>query len=190
MIKLTMSDALAASMVCNTSDHESARVMGRYEAICRDKDGNVKWTEQYDNLVTDVGARKMLDTILGNSSAGAVVLGLKGTGAAAFADTQASHAGWLEVGNANAPAYGTNRPTPSFSAAAGATGSGNRSKQTSAAVTYTFSSGGTVAGSFINIGGAAAIDNTTGTLFSAGDFGASRTVVASDQLQVTYTLSA
>jgi len=111
-------------------------------------------------------------------------MGLKGTGAVAAADTQASHSGWLEVGLANAPTYSGSRKTPSFSAASGT------SKTTSSAVTFSITSSGTVAGCFINIGGSATVDNTTGTLLSAGDFtGGSRSVINGDTLSVTYTLS-
>jgi hypothetical protein len=126
-----------------------------------------------------------MDTTLGNTAGGAVVMGLKGTGTAVVADTQASHASWLEVGLANAPTYTGNRPTPTFSAAsAGA-------KTTSSAVTFAITSSGTVAGCFINIGGSATKDNTTGTLFSAGDFTAgSKTVTSGDTLSVTYTATA
>ena len=130
-----------------------------------------------------MGANLCLDTILGNSAAGAVVMGLKGTGTAVIADTQASHASWLEVGAANAPAYSGTRKTPAFSAASA------KSKATSAAVGFTFTSSGTVFGAFINIGGSSAIDNTTGTLFSAGDFGSSRSVVATDVINVSYSLT-
>ena len=112
-------------------------------------------------------------------------MGLKGTGAADVADTQASHAGWLEVGLANAPVYTGNRPTPTFSAAS------SGAKTTSSAVTFAITSSGTVAGCFINIGGSATKDNTTGTLFSAGDFTAgSKTVTSGDTLSVTYTATA
>jgi hypothetical protein len=110
---------------------------------------------------------------------------LKGAGTAAVTDTQASHAGWLEVGLANAPVYTGNRPTPTFSAAA------SGSKTTSSAVTFAITSSGTVAGCFINIGGSATKDNTTGTLFSAGDFTAgAKTVTSGDTLSVTYTATA
>jgi hypothetical protein len=158
---------------------------GHYVAECFDKDGNLKWRDEIHNIVPDAGKRLLLDTILGNSAAGVVRMGLKGAGSTAAADTQASHGGWSEVGLANAPAYSGSRPTPSFSAASGT------SKTTSAAVSFTFTSGGTVAGCFINIGGSATIDNTTGTLFSVGDFsGGSKTVANTDVLNVTYTLSA
>jgi hypothetical protein len=50
---------------------------------------------------------------------------------------------------------------------------------------------GTIAGCFINIGGSATKDDTTGTLFSAGDFTAgSKTVTSGDTLSVTYTATA
>jgi hypothetical protein len=52
-------------------------------------------------------------------------------------------------------------------------------------------SSGTVAGAFINVGGSATQDNTTGVLFSAGDFtGGSKTVSSGDTINVSYTLSA
>jgi hypothetical protein len=58
-------------------------------------------------------------------------------------------------------------------------------------VTFAITSSGTVAGCFINIGGSSTKDNTTGTLFSAGDFTAgSKTVTSGDTLSVTYTATA
>lgn len=189
MDNLNIQDGSDASLVRSGGVIEGGTVIGHYVAICYDKDGKEKWREEYDNLVTDLGARAMLDGILDNAAKGAVVMGLKGTGSAAVADTQASHAGWLEVGAANAPTYSGTRKTPSWSAAAGSTGAGNRQKATSAAVVFTFTGSGTVAGSFINIGGSATQDNTTGTLFSAGDFSGSKSVVSTDVLNVTYTLN-
>lgn len=177
--------ACDASLIRGGSLSEIVKPGGFYVAECFDKDGNLKWRDEIHNLVTTVGKNLLLDTILGNSAAGAVVMGLKGTGTAVAADTQASHASWSEVGLANAPAYSGNRPTPAFSSAAAG------SKATSAAVSFSFTSGGTVAGCFINIGGSATKDNTTGTLYSAGDFtGGSKTVANTDSLNVTYTASA
>ena len=158
---------------------------GYYYVECRDEQGNLKWEDEIHNLVTTVGLNLTCDTILGNSAAGAVVMGLKGTGSANIADTQASHAGWLEVGGANAPTYSGNRKTPTFGAAVGGV------KATSTAVVFSMTGSGTVAGCFINIGGSATKDDTTGTLFSAGDFTAgSKTVTSGDTLSVTYQLTA
>jgi hypothetical protein len=164
---------------------ESARASGVYSATLLDKDGNVKWEDTFKNVVTTVGGNFALDTLLaGSAYTAAVVMGLKAAGTAVIGDTQASHGAWLEVGLANAPAYSGSRKTPAWSAASA------KSKVVSAAVSFTFTSGGTVAGCFLNLGGSATVDNTTGTLYSAGDFsGGSKTVAATDVLNVTYTAS-
>lgn len=181
--KLTATDNVAATTKYNTMPSDSLAINGYYHAVCYGADGQVKWEAPIENLVTTVGQNLTLDTILGNSAAGAVVMGLKGTGTASAADTQASHATWNEVGGTNAPAYSGNRPTPSFSSAAAG------SKATSSAVSFSMTSTGTVAGCFINIGGSATKDSTTGTLFSAGDFSSSKSVVNGDTIAVTYTLT-
>lgn len=179
--KITAADKVEAACLYNTQPADEMGIHGTYHAVCRDKDGNTKWEDDIKNLVTTVGKNLTLDTILGNSAAGAVVMGLKGTGTPSVNDTQASHATWNEVGLANAPTYSGNRKTPSFSAAS------SGSKTTASAVTFNITSSGTVAGCFINIGGSATIDDTTGTLFSAGDFSSSKSVVSGDTIAVTYT---
>jgi hypothetical protein len=163
----------------------SRKTGGYYTVECHDAQGNLKWKDDIHNLVTTVGLNLTCDTILGNSAAGAVVMGLKGAGTADISDTQASHAGWLEVGGTNAPTYSGNRPAPTFGAAVAGV------KATSSAVTFGMTGSGTVAGCFLNIGGSSTKDNTTGTLFSAGDFTAgSKTVTSGDTLSVTYQLTA
>jgi len=147
--KITATDQVAAITKYNTMPSDEMAIHGTYHAICYSIDGFIKWDEPIQNLVTTVGKNLTLDTILGNSAAGAVVMGLKGAGTAVAADTQASHASWLEVGGTNAPAYSGNRPTPSFASAAAS------SKATSSAVSFSMTSTGTVAGCFINIGGSA-----------------------------------
>ena len=179
--KITANDLCEAATKYNTMPEDTMSIHGTYHAICYSQDGFVKWEDDIINLVTTVGKNSTLDTILGNVAAGAVVMGLKGTGTAVVADTQASHASWLEVGLANAPTYSGNRPTPSFSAASAG------SKTTSSAVSFSMTSTGTVAGCFINIGGSATKDSTTGVLFSAGDFSSSKAVVNGDTIAVTYT---
>lgn len=183
MDKLTATDQVAATTKYNTMPADQMAINGYYHAVCYGADGQVKWEAPIENLVTTVGKNLTLDTILGNSAAGAVVMGLKGTGTAVAADTQASHASWLEVGGTNAPAYSGNRPTPSFSAAAAG------SKTTSSAVSFSITSTGTVAGCFINIGGSATKDSTSGTLLSAGDFSSAKSVVNGDTIAVSYTLT-
>jgi len=161
------------------------KLAGTYHVECVGPDGKVKWTDVIHNLVTTVGKNDFLDKYIGGSAYTQTVrMGLKGTGSAAAGDTQASHGGWLEVGLANAPTYTGNRQAPSFNAASAG------SKATSAAVSFAITSSGTVAGCFINNGGSATKDDTTGILFSAGDFsGGSKTVANLDTLNVTYSLA-
>jgi len=179
--KITATDTLVVSTSYNTQPNDSMSIEGYYTAICYSVDGFVKWTEDIHNVVCTVGKNATLDGILGNSAQGAVVMGLKGTGTAVAADTMTSHATWSEVGLANAPTYSGNRPAPTFSAASAG------SKTTSSAVSFSMTGTGTVAGCFINIGGSATKDTTTGVLFSAGDFSSSKSVVSGDTIAVTYT---
>lgn len=160
--------------------HPYASIKGRYTVRCFDEHGNLKWEDVADNLITTVGKNSMLDNYLeGSSFTTTAFMGLKGTGSAAAGDTQASHAGWAELTD-----YSGNRKTPSFGAAASGV------KATDAVVTFSITGTMTVAGVFLNIGGSATKSDTTGTLFSAGDFsGGNRAVVNLDTLEVTYSVT-
>lgn len=144
-----------------------------------------KWTDGFPNVITTVGANDILDKYFaGSAYTSTPVIGLKAVGAAVIADTQASHASWLEQGLANAPVYTGNRPAPTWSVAAA------KSKAFAAAVNFAFTSGGTVAGCFINNGGSATKDLTTGILVSAGDFtGGTKLVANTDQINVSWSIS-
>mgnify|MGYP003346686129 FL=1 len=180
-------DACDATVTRNAGQADTIGLEGVYTATCYDAAGNVKWSDTIENLTTNVGRASMNDAYLGNTAAGAIVMGLKGTGTAAYADTQSSHGTWNEVGGTNAPTYSGTRKTPTFSSS---TTANPAVKTTSAAVVFSMTGSGTVAGAFINVGGSSTIDNTTGTLFSAGDFTAgSKTVTSGDTINVTYTLS-
>lgn len=187
--KAKTGDSFSVGLVASPPVKEEATVVGVYTAECYDKDGNLKWTETFDNVVTDVGKADIFDKYFGatgtggGTSSGLNYMGLKGSGAVAGTNTMTSHAAWLEVGGTNAPAYSGNRPNPSWTAASGAT----TVNKAASAVSFTFTSGGTVAGAFINVNGSATKDTTTGILYSAGDFSSSRTVVSTDVLNVTYT---
>ena len=167
--------------------NETALVHGRFSAVCRDAAGNELWREEFDNLVTDQGARLLLDNgLAGSAYTAAFFLGLISSTtftAVANADTMASHAGWLEAGLANAPTYSeTARRTAAWAAAAG------RSKALSAGLVFTFTGIGTVKGSFLTT--VATKDGITGSLYSAGLFtGGDQPVVATNTLTVSYTAS-
>jgi len=186
--KTKFGDSVEATVIRGAGQAEIFGLQGVYTAECFDAQGNLKWSDSIENLTTNVGRKSLLDSYFANTGGGAIVMGLMGTGTPAYTDTQASHSTWLEVGNANAPTYSGTRKTPTFSSATSANPS---VLTTSAAVTFSMTSSGTVAGAFINVGGSATIDNTTGILFSAGDFTAgSKTVASGDTINVSYTLSA
>jgi hypothetical protein len=186
--KAKIGDKVEATVTRGAGSTEMFGLEGVYTAECRDAQGNLNWSDTIENLTTNVGRQSLLNSYFANTGGGAIVMGLMGVGTPAYTDTQSSHSTWLEVGGTNAPTYSGTRPTPAFSAATNANPS---VLSTSAAVIFTMTGSGTVAGAFINIGGSSTIDNTTGVLFSAGDFTAgSKTVTAGDTINVTYTLSA
>lgn len=146
-----------------------------YEVQCIGADGQVKWTEKYENLVTTAGKTDIIDKYFkGSAYTAGWYLGLKGTGAAAVGDTLASHAGWAEVNP-----YTGNRSAITF----GATSGGSN---TATAVSYAITGTATVAGAFV----CSVASGTSGTLYSAGDYGTSRNVVSGDTLNTTLTVSA
>ena len=180
-----MGDNCLATVDRGASHNEGVQMHGFYHVVCHGADGALKWEDVIDNLVTTVGKTLTMDTLIGATAKATSYMGLKGTGTAVVADTQLSHASWSEVGTANLPTYTAPRKTPTWSAAsAGAI-------SPTAVQVFAMTGSGTVAGCFLNIGGTSAIDNTTGTLFSAGDFtGGSKSVTNGDTLSVTYTATA
>lgn len=149
-----------------------------------------KWADDCPNVVCTVGKNVALDAYLAGSSYSVTgpYMGLINTNAssAVAGDTMSSHAGWLEVGNANAPTYTAPRKTAAWSAAS------SGSKSLSSALSFAIGSSGTVGGCFLVFGSGAVstIDNTSGTLYSAGAFtGGSKTVTNGDTLNVTYSAS-
>lgn len=156
----------------------------RLTAEMRQFQAQVGDAEKFPNIITTVGGNDILDKYLkGATYTQTIRMGLKGTGVAVAADTQASHASWLEQGLANAPTYTGNRKDVVMGSAAARV-------STSPTQAFAITSTGTVFGCFINNGGSATKDDTTGVLFSAGDFtGGSRAVVNLDTLNVVYTLT-
>lgn len=171
-----MGDAYGAGLIMRPDLAETFEAPAcSYRVECVGADGKVKWVEEFHNLVTTAGKTDIIDKYFkGSAYTAAWYLGLKGTGSAAAGDTLASHGGWAEVNP-----YTGNRPAITF----GTTSSGSN---TGTAVSYSINATATVAGAFI----ASANTGTSGVLYSAGDFGASRSVSSGDTLNVTPTVSA
>lgn len=164
---------------------EQLMMKGFYTVECFGKDGKLKWKDTIKNVVTTVGKNDILDKYLkGAAYTQTIRMGLAGTGTKAAGDTQSSHGAWLEVGLANPPAYTGNRKDVTMGAAAAGS-------SVSPVQAFAITSSGTVSGCFINDGGSATKDDTTGVLFSVGNFTGGDKVVANlDTLNVTYTLNA
>jgi hypothetical protein len=188
-------DPTEAAVQSNKSFADGGNVIGRFNCECRDADGNLKWEDSFDNLITTEGKKYLLDGIAAANGWTAVHMGLiSGSGSGysfatpIIADTAASHAGWQEVaasGTVNTPNIAT-RSVPSFGAAA--LGTTETNKVTTATSFAIITNGGTVKGAIIIINGTSACQNTTGKLFSAGVFsGGDKVVAVSDTLNVTYT---
>jgi hypothetical protein len=185
--KLKATDVVSSGLTCNTKAGESAQATGVYHVQCHDKDGNLKWSADSKNLVVNVGLQYMAGTALTSvTQITTWYLGLYGAGASntpAAGDTMSSHAGWTEV----VPYSNANRVTATFATATTA----NPSVVTNSAspAVFNINATATVGGAFLTSNNTK--NGTTGTLFSAADFGSpgDRSVVSGDTLSVTYTFS-
>lgn len=190
-------DSAQATLQTNASIPEGMGIEGYYHVVCHDKDGNLKWEQTFPNLVVAVGKQLMLDTLLSGSSYTTVgpFLGLISGSSNTYAatDTMSSHSGWTEFSNYTVGGSAV-RGTASFGSAtsSGSTPS-NVTTKTASAITYTITGGGgTVGGCFLVTGSGASstIGNTSGTLYSAGDFATAKVTTAGDTVSVTYSTTA
>jgi len=183
--KTKATDTVFSGLTCNTKAGEDAKATGLFEIKCHDKDGNLKWSAESKNLVVNVGLQYMAGTALDGSTARLTswFLGLYGAASSntpANGDTLSSHVGWTEV-----TPYSGNRPAATFVTAT--TANPSVVTNTASPAVFNINATQTVGGAFlcsVNTG-------TSGTLFSAADFGGAgdRSVVNSDTLSVTYTFS-
>ena len=191
-------DKAEISLQAGAAQNETVGIEGAYYVECRDADGNLKWTEEFPNLVNAIGKQLMLDTLLrtsGTYTTTGPYLGLIGTTSPTFAasDTMTSHSGWTEF-TAYTVSSSAVRGTAVFAASSssGLTPS-NVTTSTATAITYTITgAGGNVTGCFLCTGSGAVstLSSTAGTLYSAGAFGTAKAVTAGDTVSVTYSTTA
>ena len=190
-------DHAVATMQTSASDVAGTSMAGVYHVVCRDADGNIKWEEEFPNLVNAVGKQLMLDTLLSGTSYTTVgpYLGLISGSSPTFAaaDTMTSHSGWTEFINYTVSGSAV-RGTASFSASSSSGVSpANVTTKTASAITYTITgAGGTVGGCFLVTGSGAVStqSSTAGTLYSAGAFSTAKVTTAGDTVSVTYSTTA
>lgn len=187
MDMINTQDNFSASLIRGATNMDNQmQALGRYTAQLVDSMGNVKWTEEFDNLVTTEGKNHLLNNgLAGPATAVNVRMSLITSGTPVVGDTYATHAGFTELGSGVVASRGT----PTFSAASGG------SKATSSAVSFSIVGTGTITGCAINaivgaVGNLGVVGDTAtagGILYSAGLFASSKSVSSGDTLNVTYT---
>lgn len=191
-------DKAEISYQANATVPEGMGIEGYFHVVCHDKDGNLKWEETTPNLVVAVGKQLMLDTLLRTSGTYTTVgpfLGLTNASITpAATDTMTTLVGGGKEFTAYTVGGSAVRGTAVF-ASSTSTGStpSNVTSSTATGITYTITgSGGTVYGCFLVLGSGAVStqSNTSGTLYSEGNFSVAKTTTAGDTVTVTYSTTA
>jgi hypothetical protein len=190
-------DYAVATLQANAGTNETLGIEGHYHVVCHDKDGNLKWEEKFPNLVVAAGKQLMLDTLLKGSAYTVVgpYLGLTNASLTpAATDTMTTLVGGGKEFINYTVGGSAVRGTAVFGSAS-STGStpSNVTTSTASAITYTITgAGGTVYGCFLVTGAGASStqSNTSGTLYSEGNFSTAKTTTAGDTVSVTYSTTA
>jgi hypothetical protein len=192
-------DNAVATLQTNASIPEGMGIDGQYHVECRDANGNLKWTEEFPNLVVQGGKELMLNTLLRTSGTYTTVgpfLGLtKVTLTPAATDTMTTLVTTNAAEFTNYTVGGSAIRGTAVFGAASSTGTtpSNITTSTATAVTYTITgAGGTVYGCFLVTGSGAVStqSSTAGTLYSEGNFATAKVTTAGDTVSVTYSSTA
>ena len=193
--KASCGDNAVASLQANVTIPEGMGVEGFYQVECRDAAGNLKWDQEFPNLVVAVGKQLMLDTLLKGTSYSVTgpFLGLISNSTTfAAADTMSSKT-WTEFTNYTVGGSAVRGTAVFASATSAGTTPTNVTTSAAAAITYTITgAGGTVYGCFLVTGTGAVntLSSTTGVLYSEGNFAVAKAVTAGDTVSVSYSTTA
>lgn len=179
---MTAFDHCSSTMKRNKSGKAGFQLAGVFNVKCFDRNGKLKWEEDINNLVVNVGLQHILDTEFQSGTPVTTwYVGLtNGSPTPAAANTMSTHTGWTE----NAAYSQSTRPT----------WTSTRSSQTctNSAAKAEFS----INADSQTLGGAFIVSNntksgSTGTLMCCGAFsGGNQTANNGDTIQVTYSISA
>lgn len=161
---------------------DGMKAKGFWTLTLKDRDGNVKHTESFENLITNEGKNTILDimfyTLAKISTWYAGLISSTSYSAVAVGDTMASHAGWTEF-----TSYAeANRVTWTTGAVA------SQAVTNGSPMVFSINGSGTVKGIFITSNNTKS--GTTGKLWSAALFASDQAVVNGDTLNLTYTVTA
>ena len=193
--KASCGDNAVASLQANVTIPEGMGVEGFYKIECRDAAGNLKWDEEFPNLVVAVGKQLMLDTLLKGSAYTVVgpFLGLIGNSTTfAAADTMTSKT-WTEFTNYTVGGSAVRGTAVFASATSAGTTPTNVTTSAATAITYTITgAGGTVYGCFLvtGTGAVSTQSSTAGTLYSEGNFSTAKATTSGDTVSVSYSTTA
>jgi hypothetical protein len=188
-------DNAVATLQANASIPEGMGVEGFYHVECRDAQGNLKWNEEFPNLVVAVGKQLLLDTLLRTSGTYTTVgpfLGLINNSTSFAATDTMSSKTWTELTTYTVGGSAV-RGTAVFAASSSSgTTPSNVTTSTATAITYTMTGSATVYGCFLvtGTGAVSTISSTAGTLYSEGNFSTAKTVTSGDTVTVTYSTTA
>jgi hypothetical protein len=189
--KSTMAESIQAGVGKTAQDLEQGGFGGVFKVTCFDANGNLKWEDQFHNLVVNQGLQYLNDAFfksLGSTYTAAWFLGLiDNVGLPSptpyvAGDTLASH-GWTEL--APTVAYSGSRKSVTF----GTPTTADPSVITNSASPSVFNiiASNVIAGAFLTNQSS----GTSGILFSEGNFtGGTKTVANGDTVNVTYTFNA
>lgn len=157
---------------------DGIRLGGVFTMECYGKDGQLKWSDIWENTVVNVGLQHVLDvTFSALAEESPWYLGLTdATPTVAAADTSASHAGWSEETD-----YTGNRQEWVE------VRSGQSMTNAASVAVFPITGTATIGGAFLD----SDATGTSGVLMSAGALtGGNRAVVSGDTLNLTYTFAA
>jgi len=180
--KIANSIKMAAGLVMRPRLAMGRALSVHYKVECFGPDGRLKWVDEFDNLVVNVGLDDSLDKHLkGSGYTAAWFVGLTDdTPTPAAGDTMASHVGWAEA---------TGYDEATREALTLGTVSGQSVDNSASKASFTINATDTIGGAFVASDGTKG--GTSGILYGAGAFtGGDRAVVDDDTLNVTVTLTA
>ena len=177
-------DNAIATLQANTGTNEVLGVEGHYHVECRDAQGNLKWVEEFPNLVVQGGKELMLNTLLRTSGTYTTVgpyLGLtKVSLTPAATDTMTTLVTTNAAEFVNYTVGGSAVRGTAVFAAATSTGSTPSNVTTSAATSITYTITGAVSTQ----------SSTAGVLYSEGNFSTAKVTTAGDTVSVTFSATA
>ena len=192
-------DNATITLNAGANSNEVLGVHGQYHVVCHDKDGNLKWEENFPNLVVAAGKQLLLDTLLRTTGTYTTVGPFLGLTKVSLTPVATDTMTTLVTTNAAefinyTVSSSAVRGTASF-AASTSTGTtpSNVTTSAAAAITYTITgAGGTVYGCFLVTGSGAVStqSSTAGTLYSEGNFATAKVTTAGDTVSVTYSTTA